>query len=74
MNSFESAFYSRTLKKLDELAQSKLDNMAGGGCRREAASATGAAYEREVGYLQALRDVASLMAEVESDLLGRRRE
>ena len=74
MSSYESAFQNRTLKKLAELSEKKLNNMAQGGCARDDASATGAAYNREVGYLQALRDVAELMQEVESELLGRQRE
>jgi len=74
MNSYESAFQNRTLKKLAELSEKKLQNMASGGCHREDAASTGAAYEREVGYLQALRDVAELMQDVESELLGRRPE
>lgn len=75
MNSFEAAFANRLQQKLDKIFADRLDALAGGGCLRgNFVEHTGAAYHQEVGYFQALRDVAELMREVESDLLGRQQE
>ncbi len=71
MNSFESAALTRMRKKVEELTQDRLDALARGGAMRDEPGSTGQAYSHDVGYFQALTDVAGLMQEVEDDLLGR---
>ncbi len=74
MSSYESAFRTRLQKKLDDAGTAKTWEIASGGIISVDASSTGQAYVQIAGYLQALRDVAALMQEVEDDLLGRQRE
>lgn len=74
ITSYESAFQMRLIKKLNDRADTLLDDLSNGSARATTPDQTGAKYEFSVGYLQALRDVAGMMSEVESDLLGRTRE